>query len=65
MTDILKHFADHIRYSEKARKWAEKSVAYLDAGKYDKAREASEKCKEWLAKAMEIEKKYQRKSPHE
>ena len=62
--DFQRHFNQHIRLCKRARYWAEKSIEYMKAGQYAKAKDASKRCETWLARAMEIERKYRLRNPH-
>ena len=62
--DFQREMKRHIGLCEQAKKWAERSVDYTKEGKYKKAQEASAKCMDYLAKAMEIERVYKLRDPH-
>lgn len=56
--DFQRHMRQHIRLVGRAKLWAEKAVKYTEAGDGKRARDASKRCSEWLARAMEIERRY-------
>ncbi len=63
--DFQRHMHQHIRLVKRAKHWAQKSIDYAEAGDGKRSREATKKCGEWLERAMEIERKYKLRNPHE
>jgi hypothetical protein len=62
--DFQPYHKKHVAYSTKAKAWAKKAVAYMEAGKYEKAKRCEERCQYWLAKCFPIERKFKRRNPH-
>jgi hypothetical protein len=53
--DIHRDFAEHVEASRRAREWAEKCIAYREAGSPAQAKNAELKARRWLRKAMILE----------
>jgi hypothetical protein len=45
----------HVEYSRRARSWCERAVAHREAARERQAKAAEAKAREWLAKAMRLE----------
>lgn len=63
--DFQRHMHQHIRVCKRAKYWAGKAVEYAEARDGRRARDATKRCSEWLAKAREIEKRYELRNPHQ
>lgn len=53
--DIQRDFAAHVEASRRAHEWAEKCLAYRDADKPALAKNAEQKARHWLKKAIILE----------
>lgn len=63
--DFQRHLHQHLRCCNRAKAWAEKAIEHAKAGNGKRAQQAQNNCSEWLKKAMEIERKYKLRNPHE
>jgi hypothetical protein len=63
--DFQRHMAEHIALCEKAKEWARKAIERTERGDYQGAKNATAECTACLHAAMEIEKRYKLRNPHE
>lgn len=60
--DIQRDFGAHVEASQRAHEWAAKCIAYRESGKPTQAKDAEQKARRWLRKAMVLEAKTSGKS---
>ena len=63
--DFQRHLREHYTMCSFARKCAAMAVECEAAGDSERAKKWTEEASRWLSEAMEIERKYKLRSPHE
>jgi len=54
-SDIQRDLAAHVEASQRAHEWAAKCLTYRDTGQSAAAKNAEQKARHWLRKAMVLE----------
>ncbi len=63
--ELLKNFAAHLEASTKAHECAQRQVECQEAGDVKGAEHAEQEAREWLRKAMAIERKFSPRAANE